>query len=106
MSGDAGKTGAKSELSYLMGKRVFVLIETITLRNFPDEFHAKYDTNGMWNQMHNFFTDKGEITTWKTVSEFKGTNFSMKAMLFLMPRKFKERTMHTMNDFKKYAENA
>ena len=39
-SGTAGEVGAKSRLEYKIGKREVKMVETITVRNFPDEFSA------------------------------------------------------------------
>ena len=104
LSGEAGQLGAKSKLIYEMGKREFILTETITKRNLPDEFHGTYETDGMYNLMENYFIDEGDKTLWRTVSTFKGTNFMMKLMLILMPGSFRKRTLNTMMDFKKFAE--
>ena len=42
ISGEVGKEGAKSKLEYKMGKREVEMIETITKRNLPEEFHGTY----------------------------------------------------------------
>jgi carbon monoxide dehydrogenase subunit G len=38
ISGTPGKEGAKSKLTFQMGKRSIEMIETITVSNLPEEF--------------------------------------------------------------------
>src|SRR5690606_42043241 len=47
ISGTPGEVGAKMKMVYQMGKRKMELIETITHKNLPFEFHSTYDTKGM-----------------------------------------------------------
>ena len=42
ISGTPGQPGAKSKLKYKMGKRDIEMVETISVRNFPDEFSGTY----------------------------------------------------------------
>jgi len=106
ISGTPGEIGAKMRLTYIIGKRKFILIETITKRNFPDEFHGTYSTETMHNIQENYFEDTLEgHTKWISVSEFKPINFPMRAMLFLMPRAFKKQSKTYMIDFKNFVEN-
>ena len=49
ISGDQGKSGAKSQLKYLMGKRSIEMIETIIENNLPNIFHSTYETKGVIN---------------------------------------------------------
>ncbi len=49
ISGTPGEVGAKMKLNYKFGKREMTLVETITKRGFPDEFHSTYSTKGMHN---------------------------------------------------------
>ncbi|MCH9660167.1 MAG: SRPBCC family protein [Bacteroidetes bacterium] len=106
LQGSPGKEGAKMELEYQMGKRNMVLTETITKNNFPEEFHAHYDTKGVHNIQQNFFQETTDgKTKWISESEFQFAGFGMKLMGFLMPSAFKKQSMKYLNDFKNFAEN-
>ena len=106
ISGTPGETGAQMKLSYQMGKRSFYLIETITKRNFPEEFHATYETKGVKSTQENYFSETREGNTiWTSVSKFKPSGIMMKVMAFLMPKAFKKQSMQYLEDFKNFAEN-
>ncbi|MBT8254511.1 MAG: SRPBCC family protein, partial [Bacteroidia bacterium] len=62
-SGTPGEVGAKMRLSYKFGKRQMDMVETITKREFPSEFHATYDTKGMHNIQENYFEETSEGKT-------------------------------------------
>ena len=82
------------------------IIETITKSDFPNEFHATYTTKGMNNIQKNYFTETPEgHTRWTSVNEFSPLSFSMRIMLFLMPRAFKKQSIKYMQDFKNFVEN-
>lgn len=106
ISGDLGQLGAKMKLNYKFGKRKMQIIETITKRNFPNEFHANYTTKSMHNIQQNYFEKTSEgFTKWTSKSEYVPLNFSMRLMLFFMPRTFKKQSQKYMQDFKNFAEN-
>lgn len=106
LSGTPGEFGAKMKLHYKFGKRKMELVETITKRNFPSEFHATYATTGVHNIQQNFFESTSDgHTKWTSKSEFQPTNFTMRAMLFLMPRSFKKQSLKYMTDFKNFVEH-
>ena len=106
ISGTPGEVGAKMRLKYKMGKREFDLLETITKRNFPHEFHATYETPTMNSIQENFFevTPDGN-TKWTSSSEFQPGNFMMRVMAFLMPGAFKKQSYKYMEDFKNFVEH-
>ncbi|MEK6155038.1 SRPBCC family protein [Flavobacteriaceae bacterium 3-367] len=105
LSGNPGEDGAKTELHYKMGKRELVLIETIMARNFPEEFHATYDTKGVHNIQKNYFKEINEQQTeWVSETEFHFSGFMMKAMAFFMPGAFKKQSLKYLQDFKAFAE--
>lgn len=105
LSGNPGEEGAKMELDYKMGKREMTLTETITHRNFPEAFHAHYDTKGVHNIQKNYFHDlEGGKTKWVSESEFQFNSFMMKVMGFIMPGAFKKQSRKYMADFKAFAE--
>lgn len=106
ISGIPGELGSKMKLKYLFGKRKMHLIETITKRNFPREFHASYTTESMSNLQQNYFEKTNEgFTKWTSKSEFLPLNLVMRIMLFMMPRTFKKQSLKYMQDFKDFAEN-
>lgn len=105
ISGTPGEVGAKMRLNYKMGKRDLTLIETITKRNLPNEFHGTYTTKGMHNIQENYFEETPEgHTKWISNCEFIPSGFVMKAMVFLMPGAFKKQSKQYMIDFKNFVE--
>jgi hypothetical protein len=106
VSGDLGELGAKLKLSYQFGRRKMTLIETITKRNFPQEFHANYTTKSMHTIQENYFERTPEgFTKWTSKSEILPLNLVMRILLFLMPNIFKKQSLKYMQDFKTFAEN-
>ena len=104
LSGSAGEVGAKSKLTYKEGKGDFVLIETITVKNFPDEFSGTYETKGVFNEIKNYFIEIDENTTkWVSDSEFKFSGF-MKIISLFMKGSFKKESMKFLTYFKEFAE--
>ena len=106
LSGEPGQPGAKMKLNYDMNGRKVEMIETITTRNFPDEFSGTYEASGVYNIMANYFHEEGlDKTRWVTVSEFQFSGM-MKLIGFFMRGSFPKQTLKTMNDFKHFAEKA
>lgn len=106
ISGTPGELGAKMCLKYDFGNRKMELTETITKRNFPEEFHAIYNTKGMHNIQQNYFkTTLKNHTEWLSESEFLPTNFFMRIMLIIMPGAFKKQTLKYMTNFKNFVEH-
>lgn len=103
ISGTPGQVGAKSMLKYKMGKREVEMIETITHQNLPDRFHGTYEAKNVWNKIENHFSEQGDKTEWRVVSEFKFTGF-MRIMAALMKGAFKKQTLTFMTKFKDFAE--
>lgn len=102
--GEAGKVGAKAHLKYKMGKRDIEMVETITHRNLPEEFHGTYETKGVYNIQKNFFKEEDEKTRWISEAEFQFSGF-MKLMAFLMGKKpFEKQSCEFLEDFKSFAE--
>ena len=105
ISGTPGEVGAKMRLKYQLGKRKFDLVETITKRNFPKEFHGTYSANNMISNQENYFEETTDGNTkWTSTSEFQPSGFAMRVMLFLMPGAFKKQSMTYMTDFKNFVE--
>lgn len=104
ISGDKGEVGSKSRLAYKMGKREIEMIETITVKNLPDEFSGTYEAKGVWNEVKNYFEVIDENTTkWYSDCHFKFKGF-MKLIAFLMPGSFRKQSQKYMDQFKAFAE--
>jgi len=104
ISGKPGHEGATMNMKFKRGKGEMEMVETILKRNFPEEFHATYDTKGVHNIQRNFFKEENGKTTWISESEFQFSGFGMKLISFLMPRAFKKQSMKYAQDFKNFAE--
>ncbi len=106
ISGQPGEEGAKSRLRFKMGKREMEMIETISKRDLPKEFHGTYDTKGVHNIQENYFEEIDANTTrWTSHSEFQFASIGMKLMGWLMPGAFKKQSQKFMDNFKEFAES-
>lgn len=104
--GTAGEEGATMSLEYQMGKRHIKMVETIIKNDFPNEFHANYDTKGVHNIQQNYFESMPNgLTKWRSESEFKFDSLGLKFLGWLMPGAFKKQSMIYLNDFKAFVEN-
>lgn len=105
ISGTPGAFGAKMKMEFKIGKNHMSLLETITHKNLPHEFHGNYATDGMDNNQENYFEATPENNTkWKSINEFIPLNFKMRLMLILMPKTFRKQSLQYMKDFKNFAE--
>ena len=104
VSGTPGQPGAKSRLVYQMGSRRIEMIETLTVRNLPDEFSGTYESSGVHNTVENRFRERDGQTDWDMTIEFQFTGF-MRFMAWLMPGMFKKMTQKMMGQFKTFAES-
>lgn len=106
LSGEAGKPGARSRLKYRMGKREIEMIETITARNLPEEFHGAYEAKGVFNIQKNYFIPVSDTQTkWVSESEFKFSGL-MSVMALFMKGAFRKQSMKYLEQFKAFAEGA
>ena len=105
LSGEPGEVGSKSKLRYKMGKRTVEMIETITVKDLPNEFSGTYEAKNVWNEVRNYFEEVGNSKTkWRSDCEFKFKGF-MKIMGLLMPGAFKKQSMKYLVAFKTFAES-
>lgn len=105
ISGTPGQAGAKSRLRYKMGKREIEMIETITIRNLPDEFSGTYETQNVYNiQVNRFVPIDERRTRYISESEFRFGGI-MKLFAWLMPGAFKKQSQKYMDMFKEFAES-
>ncbi len=104
LEGTPGEVGAKSKLVFISGKREIEMIETITVKNLPDEFSGTYEAKGVYNIIKNEFVSKSDnVTRYISEQEFQFTGF-MKLMAVFMPGTFKKQTLQHMKAFRSFAE--
>ena len=104
LSGTYGEPGSKALLKYKMGKRDVEMIETLTVRNLPEEISGTYEATGVWNEVKNYFSEIDHHNTrWTSEIEFKLKGF-MKLMGWFVPGSFKKQSYIYMELFKKFAE--
>jgi hypothetical protein len=105
LSGKTGQPGARSRLKFTTGKREIEMIETITIRNLPEEFSGTYEAKGVFNIVRNRFVKISENKTrYILENEFRFTGF-MKMMGFFLPGLFKKQTFKILSAFKKFVES-
>ena len=107
ISGIPGKVGAKSKLKFLHKGREMELIETVTVRNLPEEFSGTYEMAGKGglNTVRNKFVELSPTKTkYISESEFQFTGF-VKFIAPLMKGAFKKQSLKYLNNFKKFAES-
>lgn len=105
LSGTPGEIGGKTQMEYQMGKRKIKMVETITKKDFPDEFAASYEASNVFNIVDNtFVTVNQERTKWVSFNEFQFKGF-MKIIGFLFPGSFKKQSLKVMKDFKVFSES-
>src|SRR5262245_17064606 len=100
VSGTPGQPGAKSRLTYKQGNREIVLIETVTVRNLPDEFSGTYEAKGIFTAVKNRFTALDDRRTrWQVENESRFSGV-MKLMSWIMPGVFKKESRKLLVQFK------
>lgn len=105
LSGPYGQPGSKARMKFKMGKREIEMIETVEVRNFPEEYTVAYTAKGVFNIVKNRFKPlPNNRTEFINEQEFHFTGF-MKILGFLMPGAFKKQSLKYLNDFKKFAES-
>lgn len=105
LEGNPGHPGAKSRLKFNSGGREMEMIETITVRNLPQEFTGTYETKGVYNIVKNqFIALPGNRTHYISEQEFQFTGF-LKIVAFLMPGAFKKQSKKYLENFKKFVES-
>ena len=108
ISGTPGRPGAKSRITYAHGKRKMELIETILVKNLPEEFSGTYEHKHMDNSVKCNFIALSESKTRLDyyVDYIKYKAFIPKLMAFLMPGMAKKYTQKWLDQFKAFAEKA
>jgi len=104
ISGTQGEVGTKAKMMFQMGKREIEMIETITVRNLPEEFSGTYEAKGVFNIVRNKFQSLPDgKTKYISEQEFQFQGF-MKIIGFLFPKAFKKQSMQYLIDFKNFVE--
>ena len=104
ISGVTGQPGAKARLKFKMGNREIEMIETILVRNLPEEFSGTYEAKGVFNIVRNKFVAlDSNKTKYISEQEFRFSGF-MNIIGWLMPGAFKKQSMQYLQDFKAFAE--
>lgn len=104
ISGTPGQPGAKSKLRFKTPNGELEMIETITVRNLPDEFSGLYEAKGVVNPVTNRFIKLSESETKMiTETEFKFSGL-MRVIGFVMANTFKKQSQKYLEDFKKFVE--
>ena len=105
LSGNPGQEGSRSEMVYEGRKGDLVMTETITKRDFPDEFHGIHKARGVYNEIFNYFIEiEKNKTIWRTLSVFRFRGL-MTLMAPFMKTAFTKNTLLNMERFKTFAEN-
>jgi hypothetical protein len=105
LSGEPGQEGATARITYLQGKRKIELIETVSRRKFPEEFHGRYSWQGGSNTLENYFLELGpERTLWRSTCDYEFSSLLLKLIGLLMPGSFKKQNLGFMMNFKALCE--
>ncbi len=104
--GTPGKTGSKIRLHYVLDKKKFYLVQTISKNALPYELDLTYESTGLYTlQKNNFEVVSDFEVLWTSENEIIPTNFKMRMMLLIMPNTFKKQTKIYLENFKNFAEN-
>jgi hypothetical protein len=105
LEGTPGEEGARSLMVYEGRKGDLQITETISCKKLPDQFHMKYTSRGVYNEVENWFTEEAPGTTlWRSVNLFRFKGFMM-FMAPFMKQAFIHNTMLNMDRFKLFAED-
>jgi len=106
VEGVPGTTGAKTRMVYDEGGRKVDMVETVIVRNFPDEFSALCEAKNVKDWAVNRLCEvEGGKTRWVMDNEFKMGGLMAIAALF-MRATFPKQTLKDMKRFKTFAEHA
>jgi hypothetical protein len=105
ISGQSGQPGAKSKLIFVNGRHTIELIETVTVRNLPDEFSGTYEWPGGRNTLRNHFIELGPARTkWESTCAYEFSSVMLKMMGFFCPGMFRRQNLSFLRNFKAFAE--
>lgn len=104
LSGEHGAEGSTYKILYRSGKREIEMIETLLVKNLPEEMTFRFDAGKVCNVVSNHFKEISENETLletETTVELKGI---MKLFGLLMPGMFKKQSQTFLDAFKSFAE--
>lgn len=104
LEGTAGQPGAKSKLTFRMGRRTIEMTETITARNLPEVFAGYYEVGNVYNEVSNHFKPLSESTTEYSTTQYFRLTGGMKVIGWLFPKTFKKQSAKYLEDFKSFVE--
>jgi uncharacterized membrane protein len=105
LDGEPGREGARAKLRYRQGRREIEMTETLTRVDLPEGIEVTYQTGGVWNRQHHAFEALPDgRTRWTSASEFRFPSLSMRLLARLMPGAFRQRSVQSMENFKRFAE--
>ena len=106
LEGIPGEVGAKMAMQFKMGKQDFEIQETITAKDLPGIFSARYDSKFSSNHVSNSFIQIGhDKTKISSETEVFPHAFFVKLMCWIAPASFKKQSQKILDNFKKFAEN-
>ena len=106
LSGTPGQKGAKTKLTYDMGKREIVMTETIIDNNLPDQLDLTFDSDKVHNIQKNKLVKVDDNTTkWISDSEFQLSGY-MNIFGIFGKGMFKKQSQIYIDKFKEFAENS
>ncbi len=107
ISGDSMRgVGSQCRQVHKMGNREVDMIATVTVDEYPEDFAARFEADGMTNIVANRFEEMGALRTrWTVTTEFQTTSIMMKIMMVLMPFVFKSQTRKFMVQFRDFVES-
>jgi hypothetical protein len=105
VSGEAGKPGAVSKLTFIENGREIVLMETVTRRIEPEAMDGTYVAPGVKNHIRNTFVEISPVETkWLMETEFIFNSIPMRAFGAMMKGAFLKRTSDNLQKFKAFVE--
>ncbi len=102
--GVPGQVGAKSRLVFRTPAGELEMLETVTVRNLPEELSGVYETKMGVSRITNRFVENGGRTRWIADTDFQGTG-AMKLVAMAMGGAIRAQTGKVMRRFKEFVES-
>lgn len=104
LEGEEGQVGAKVALTFQMGKRQMMMIETILERKSDKSIRGCYEANNVYNEVNNLFESIDTNTTRYTSEQYFRFGGGMKVIGWIFPKAFKKQSMVYLEKFKAFVE--
>ncbi len=106
VSGEPGRPGAVSKLTFIENGREIILMETVTHRVEPEAMDGTYIAPGVVNHLKNTFIEVSPTETkWLVQTEFLFNSIFMRAFGAMMKGVFFKRTRDSLLKFKTFVES-